>query len=389
MKNFSLFLILVCFFFSSCKEEAERGQYSLESVPPGEVKSPTVENLPGAAIISYIIPDDEDLLYVKATFTLDNGEVVEQKASAYASSLKIEGIGKSREVEVSLVAGDRSKNESKPITVKTHPLDAPIYTVFKTLKIGADFGGVKILWDNLSESEVVVTVTTPDAFGNLVLADNFYSKSKIGQGFIRGYPSVERLFAVSLRDRWGNVTDTIKQSYTPFYEERIQPKDKFRKWNPLGIPYKEYAPSYGIQKIWDDTPGTLSRYLYFVTTFPDSFTFDMGQTAIFSRFKVMLDASQGFGGQNVMEFELWGAPTTDVSADFSKGWFKLGSYKFRRPTDFGGSGLENTALLAAGEDFPVDPNAPPVRYIRFVTKSTWGASQYATLAELQFWGQVK
>ncbi len=388
MKNYILLLVLFVCSFSSCyKEDIDRGQYPIESVPPGEVTSPTVKNLPGAAIITYTIPEDEDLLYVKATYTLDNGEIVEQKASAYANSLRIEGIGKSREVEVILVAGDRSKNESKPVKVITHPTDAPIYAVFKTLVSGPDFGGIFLGWKNLTESEVVITVNTTDASGNLVLAENFYSKSANGQGFVRGFASVERLFAISLRDRWGNVTDTIKKLYTPLYEERIQPKDKFRRWNPIGIPYKEYAPAYSIEKIWDEDP--FSRYLYFATSFPDSFTFDMGQTAIFSRFKVMLDRAQGFGGQNIKEFEVWGAPTADVSANFSKGWYKLGSYKMTKPTDFGGSGQEDQAKLASGEDFSVDPNAPPVRYIRFVSLSTWGSSQYTTLTELQFWGQVK
>ena len=60
-----------------------------------------------------------------------------------------------------------------------------------------------------------------------------------------------------------------------------------------------------------------------------------------------------------------------------------------KPTDYGGSGQEDQAKLASGEDFSVDPNAPPVRYIRFVSLSTWGSSQYTTLTELQFWGQVK
>lgn len=385
MKNYILLLLCV-FLFSSCFDEDERGQYSIENVPPGKVESPEVVNIPGGSIITYTIPDDEDLLYVKATYTLDNGEVMEQKASAYVNSLKIEGIGKSREVDVTLVAGDRSKNESEPITVQAFPLDAPIYTVFETLEVTPDFGGIRLKWDNPGEAEIVVTVSTPDEFGNMVAAENFYTKSKNGEGSVRGYSNDERLFGISLRDRWDNLTDTLKGDYTPLFEERIEPEDNFVRWNPVGIPYTQYSPAFAIETMWDDNPET--RYLFHAATLPTSFTFDMGQTAIFSRFRVYMHPGQLYVGQSVESFELWGSPTADVNEDFSSGWVKLGEYRFTRPSEEGGTTQEDTALGLAGEDFSVDPSAPPVRYIRFVVTKNWGNGVYNTLGDIRFWGQV-
>lgn len=386
MRNF-LWLFIIAGCLSSCFKESDRGQYPIEDVPPGPVSSPQVENLPGAAIISYAIPEDEDLLYVKAVYTLDNGEVVEQKASAYTNKLKIEGIGRSREVDVKLICGDRSKNESEPVVVKAHPLDASIYNVFETLHVQPDFGGIRISWENKDEADVVISVTTPDDFGNMVTADNFYTKSKKGEGSIRGYESKERLFAISIHDRWGNVTDTLQDSYLPLFEERIEPKDHFVRWNPFGIPYTQYSDAYSIEKIWDDNPAT--RYLFFTSVFPASFTFDMGQTAIFSRIQAFMDVSQLFRGQAIESFEIWGSPTADVTDDLSKGWVMLGDYRFTRPSENGGSTQEDDAAGLAGEDFSVDPAAPPVRYIRVIVKKTWGNSQYVTLGDLRFWGQIK
>src|SRR5690606_9011 len=118
---------------SGC-QKAERGQYPIDSEAPGTVALKEIENLPGGAVITYEIPSDEDLLYVKAVYQLDNGEIVEQKASAYTNKLKIEGIGRSRPLEVILTAGDRSQNESAPVSVTVHPKDAAIYDIRNSLK---------------------------------------------------------------------------------------------------------------------------------------------------------------------------------------------------------------------------------------------------------------
>src|SRR5690606_21679653 len=120
MKKCFLYHVCLIFILWSCSE-SEIGQYPIDSEAPGIVGSISVENLKGAAVVSYDIPDDDDLLYVKAIYRLDNGEEVEQKASAYANSIRIEGLGKSREQEVLLVTGDRSKNESEPVAVTIHP----------------------------------------------------------------------------------------------------------------------------------------------------------------------------------------------------------------------------------------------------------------------------
>src|SRR5690606_11857953 len=137
-----LLILFLAIPFLGCYKDEERGQYATDNTAPQPISGPSVENLPGAAVITYQIPDDDDLLYVKASYTLDNGEMVEQKASAYTNSLKIEGIGRSREVPVTLVAGDRSKNESTPVVITARPMDAHIYTDFQSLEEVPDFGGI-------------------------------------------------------------------------------------------------------------------------------------------------------------------------------------------------------------------------------------------------------
>src|SRR4051794_26451510 len=101
--HFSLLMLFSC-------TKIEKGQFPIEHDAPGQVTNVKVANVAGGANISYTIPTDNDLLYVKVIYKLDDGRIMEQKASAYANSLKVEGIGKSFEQEVELICGDRSKN---------------------------------------------------------------------------------------------------------------------------------------------------------------------------------------------------------------------------------------------------------------------------------------
>ena len=69
-------------FLSGCEEDIKEPLFK-DSNPPGPVSNTDVLNLPGAAVITYTLPTDEDLLYVKAEYTLANGEMVEAKSSNY------------------------------------------------------------------------------------------------------------------------------------------------------------------------------------------------------------------------------------------------------------------------------------------------------------------
>jgi len=391
MKKYYILFTLILPLLISCSKE-ERGQYSLDDIPPGEVRSPTVKNVSGGAIISYNIPEDEDLLYVKAIYTLDNGTVMEQKASAYENTLKVEGMGRSRQQTVQLIAYDRSKNESKPVTVNIHPLDAPIYDILNSVQVKDDFGGVNIAWKNPSEAEVVLMILTPDNLNNYISAETFYTKAKIGKGNLRGYPAEETIFAVALRDRWGNYTDTLSGTYFPKPEEQLD-RLLFRRWNPTGIPYMDLAnQGWIIEKLWDNTTNNPGFSLPLTASLPASFTFDLGQTAKLSRFKLFhRGADQLYSGGNLKKFQVWGSAHPNVNEDFNT-WVKIGDYDSFKPSGLptGQTSAEDIAFAAvAGEDFNVAFEVPKIRYLRFVVQETWGGNVSAQVMEMRFFGEIQ
>lgn len=392
MKTITLMMLLICFLYS-CKEYNERGQFPLDDVPPGVITSPVVKNVAGGAVISYTIPTDKDLLYVKAVYTLDNGVKMEQKASAYVHSLNIVGLGKSQIQTISIVTGDRSKNESKPVLVEIHPQDSPIYNIYSSIKIRNDFGGIRLDWDNPLGAEIVLTVCSVNSEKKYTEVQKFYSTAITGKGNIRGLPSVETVFAVFISDRWDNLTDTISGPYTPIFEMKAD-RTKFVRWNPTGIPYVELTSNYPIERLWDgDFTSNVSFYSLPITVvFPYSFTFNLGQTIKMSRFKAY---QRDYGGQlyigsNVKRFQVWGSDNPNVNQDFAT-WTKLGDFESIKPS---GSGLgvvtaDDRAYALAGEDYSVDISAPRVKYLRFNILETWGGTPAAQIGELEFFGDVK
>ncbi len=181
----NLLYILSVLLLIACSEE-ERTFVKTDSVAPQPVSNVEVTNIPGGAILKYTLPDDEDLLCVKANYELKSGVSSEVKASLFVDTLKIEGFGTEDERIVELVAIDRSLNESSPVKVTVKPLEAPVVTIGRTLKLIADFGGVHAYWDNPGRSEISVILEQKDNNNEFNRIDAYYSTVVEGSAATRG-----------------------------------------------------------------------------------------------------------------------------------------------------------------------------------------------------------
>ena len=93
----------------SCKKEDVNGIKESKGGTPGVVSNVTVQNEHGAATISYVLPNDEDLLYVKAVYTLPNGTQREVKSSYYSNQLRVDGFADTLKHTIQLYAMNRSE----------------------------------------------------------------------------------------------------------------------------------------------------------------------------------------------------------------------------------------------------------------------------------------
>ena len=84
--------------------ENNLGPIENDNQKPGPVSNVKVENLPGAAKISYTLPNDNDLAYVRAVYTTEDGRIREFKSSYYNTALDVEGFATENVYEVNLYA---------------------------------------------------------------------------------------------------------------------------------------------------------------------------------------------------------------------------------------------------------------------------------------------
>jgi len=386
---FAWFLILA---IGSCKEE-QTGPLENDGVAPASVSNVKVQNLAGSAKLTYTLPPDEDLAYILAEYVNKNGTKWEFKSSSFNNAILVEGFADASAYEVTLYSVDRSENRSEPLKISVNPLTPPVVDVFNSLVTGPTFGGIFIKFQNPTEANVVITTLT-DSLGKWIPVTSsfqFYTSNKEGVYSIRGYDDTPRKFAVSIKDKWGNLSDTLKIEETPFLEEQISSAD----FRPLLLP-TDVADCCGwiMPNMWN---GSLTGSGFHTQTsnivLPHWFSFDLGAVYKLSRFKnwqrgVVDEPSYLFWYGNYKEWEIWGrvTPPTDGSWD---GWTKLSDLQSIKPSG-SGNGIVTAADRAyalEGEDYEMPLDAPPVRYLRFKIKSVWQPGlQYSHSMEMRFWG---
>ncbi len=392
MRYLSIFILL--FLVASCSEE-QIGQYPVDNTAPKPVSNPVVVNMDGKSKITYKLPDETDLLYVKATYTLDTGEKVEVKASSFYNSMIVDGFGRSAQHKVQLIAVDRSRNESSPVEVIVEPNDSPIYGLRETIEVVAGFGGIKLSWENPSKFTSVIGVMKKEN-GTFKHLETFYSSEPIALNKpVRGLDANPTEFCIYVRDFFNNYTDTMYLTLTPYPEELLD-KKKF-----IGLPKsaKFTVSPYGtasLSVLWDGIVSDASaKGLYYLAAGSGNMpyiAFDLGQEAKLSRFRFWSRSDYYFRLHSPKLIAIYGTNDYTVANNpesLDDQWTFLVQGESYRPSGLTPNDMptdEDLAYSKAGEEveFPLD--APSVRYIRFKQLKSWTGTDGLTLAELTFWG---
>jgi len=381
--------------FVSCSEEQGPQPLESNSKGPGVVENINVENLPGKAKLTYTLPIDQDLLYVRATYTLENGTPMEVKASYYNNTMLLEGFSGNggQPINVNITAVNRSESSSTVVTVPVEPLLAPIFDVAATINASADFGGVRIKATNANEDNIAILVLAKNKVGDWEVSDNsIYTSAVDINKNVRGYDNVETEFAIVVRDRWSNVTDTIKKTLTPFFEELI-PTVGYSAVSGLAE-----AGSYGNEKsfLWDGQfywPRVWVSHREDTSQENHTVTIDMGVLAKLSRVRIWdyLETGRYYFLGSLRKFEIWGtagSPGTNGSDD--TGWTKLGDYEVIKPSGlpYGSTNNEDVLFAQGGWDFDISLEADPIRYIKIRAIESWSGNTFLALAEINFYGGI-
>jgi hypothetical protein len=377
----------------ACKEEP-MGQQPEDSVAPGEVIPLPPKGIPGGAVIYYILPTDEDLLYVKAVYTLQDGVERDVKASVYTDSLEILGFGDTSPREVQLIAVDRSRNESQPVPVTITPLTPPVIAIGESLRLVEDFGGMHAFWDNPLKAKISVPILLKDHNDDYVPLETFYSERAVGEGTVRGMDTIPVDVMVYAQDRWGNKSIAKTYTLTPVYEALF---DRLRhSIVSLDNDARAYSAGYALEKMFN---GNKNEENCLATAggsgWPQSITIDIGATGKLSRIRLYQRIGNPpgylFREGNLHRFEIYGRPDTPPQNGDWNGWILLANCESVKPSGLplGETNDEDLAIGQNGEDFLIPVEAAPVRYLRIKVTRTWAGGDNFQIGELEIYGDNK
>jgi len=392
--------LLLTAVMGSCTE-SQYGQTPTDAIAPGPLTVTSVESLPGGAKITYNLPDETDMSYVKGVYTVD-GVRKEVRASVYNNFVVIEGLGSVNPVEVTLTVVDHSENASTAVVKTITPGTPPIQKVFESLQLFPDFGGISIKWKDEDGAQMGFTVFA-DRWLNDTLeeGETKFFTDKDGSYTFRGYDDAKRRYAVQIRDVYGNLSELKEGEFAPYFEHEFDQTSFAAVWLPGDN--NTVSSSRPLELCWNGNRYDLwhtSNLATITETTPQTITIDLlsqatdPATAKLSRFYLWpRNRSDFFFGNNCFEwFELWGTKELKGALDddsywtgqsWKSDWEMLGDYRIIKPEVIPAT-VEEVALNYYNFVVPIEKEE--VRYVRFVVKKTWGTTGAMHMAEFEFWG---
>jgi hypothetical protein len=383
---FSLILLISC-------DENESG----DTVAPGSI---TIENIAptnGGGIISYSLPSDSDILFVRAEYTNSLGDDVYRVSSSHNNSVEIDGLNQDTAINVRLYVVDESQNISDPTVLEFTPLPSFIYLVQESISISPELGGVRIEWENIAEKTVYVhlhIVNGDDEEIRILSSDKEFENISV-----RGLESIETTFLTKVEDFDGNITDLEeKATISPLFEEMID-KSTWTLVDNLSVNGNAWEGS--TVNFWDDvvdTASTNSDNSYFiiwrdqnggVLNWPLDIVINLNKNVQVHRFKVWQRAFWYNGPtgipyyyqeENMRSFDLF-------ASNNAQDWTLLGQFDIGDPSDQDGNISQDFIDAAAeGHDFDLEGVSDAFRYLKFSITSNFGSDTYVHGSEITLWG---
>ncbi|MGB2057263.1 MAG: DUF4959 domain-containing protein [Flavobacteriaceae bacterium] len=390
LKKITLSILFVTLIFSCSKNE------NVDTTPPGILSDISVVPTNGGGIISYSLPSDNDISYVRAEYTNSQGEDVFRVSSRYNNSIEINGLNQTTPIQVRLYVVDENENVSEEVEIEFTPLESFIYLVQQSIEISPDLGGVKITWENIASKTVFVYVHILNGTNEtirILSSDNAQESL-----FIRGLDAVEMTFSTKVEDFDGNITDLqVVGNYTPLFEEKIEKNT----WTLIasqsmnGNAYEGRTVNF-----WDDIVDTVetdSDNSYFIATrennggslnFPLDIVIDLNKNVKIKRFKIWQRAYWYQGGgvtyhyqeENLKSFNLY-------ASNDAQSWDLLGEFDIGDPRDSAGN-IPASAFQEAidGHDFTLDNTSEQFRYLKFSITSNYGSTIITVGSEITLYG---
>jgi len=396
IKAFALLIVFSSFFLLfSC------GENDSDITPPGSVSNVAVEALNGGAKLSYTLPGDNDILYVRAEYINSLGEQVFKSSSRYVNTIEIDGFNDTQAHTVKIYVVDRSNNKSEPVEVSVTPLISFIHLVKESITVEPYLGSVKVKWQNPSEKTVFVYLYYNNGVEEKlrILSSSYANESKT----IRGLDSVFYDCSVMVEDFNGNkTTKEFNARVKPIFEQEIA-KNTWSLVSNLSVDGDKWE---GLTvNFWDniiDTKDNSTDNSYFIINrddnggilnFPLNIVIDLNKSILLNRFVVWQRAYEYVDGNNGVSANYYyykneNMRSFDLYASNDKlEWLLLGSFDIGDPRDADGNvPVAKIQEAINGHEFELDETSSAFRYLKFSITSGYGSETNVYGSEITLYG---
>lgn len=381
----------IALLWCGCAKEGRLDFVDSNAPAPMQVSDVKVVSTPGGGILTYKLPADLNLAYVKAVYEIQKGVFREAKSSKYTDTLRLVGFGDELSHTVKIYSVAANEKASEPVMVEVTPQTPPVQSVFKSAVFKETFGGVNVAIANPVKADLAIVILK-DTTGNnnWVTVRTFYTAATVGDFAARGFDPKPQKFAMYIRDRWNNKSDTIIKVLTPKPEIEI-PSDTYRK---LVLPTDQVAladAGYNMENLWN---GLADRRLYAssnASSLPQWITIDLGKKVLLSRFKQFMEQNDHcYTGSGLKTFELYGSNAPNPDGSWAS-WNLMGEFTTLKPSNLPLGQKTNEDINYAcnqGADFYFATQPEAVRYLRIKSLETYSSPGQVVIMELKFFGQI-
>lgn len=414
------FAVTTLLLLGSCKDdEVSRS----DNTPPSKITNVEFTATNGGGYFTYDIPTEEDFLYVRGEYIIDNGETISKTSSVYSDTLFIEGLGQVKEYEVKLFSVDRDNNHSAPVVMNVTPLEPTTRAILETVQVQPGFSSLVVDWEN--EQRLTVQIFVKVEVGDKNVSQIYSSNLKKDRFIIPNLKGKPHGVKIHIKDTYGNETDDLDfGEITPLIDAPISKntwnflRDQLLygdKWdysssaNPFEqVPFPEYARLHQldsfknapmshvegrIEKFWDNEYDyqPVQNLNYFNTGqigYPFSYYIDMGREIVASRLKVWQRNAWDmlYTGENVEIFEIWISNDQDPTDGVLDDWELVGRYRVVKPS----SVIEANNEARGGHEFILYPDNPrftrPFRYLRYKAIKQFNNGNSGCASEITLFG---
>jgi hypothetical protein len=264
-----------------------------------------------------------------------------------------------------------------------------VVSVFKSLLITPDFGGLRVSFVNVSKADIAIYTLAANAKNVMEQVNVNYTLLPAAIYTMRGFDSTARKFSFFVKDRFGNTSDTLTATYKPLYEKALD-KALFKK---VQLP-TDIGDDWGLpmENLWNASyVGFWDMFHTQTKPFPMWFTFDMGIKVKLSRITMWQRQTPAqdwiYNANNPKKFEIWGSNSPDPDGGWTN-WTKLIEHEVVKPSGLPLGQVTQDDITAAvkGEEMTVPLDKQSVRYIRIKVLETFTNSAI-NIAEISIWGQ--